>query len=161
MFPKALSALFISLLVAPQIAIAAPTVTGNMISVDDDGWYQFQSVANYATICEGVSTCEVENGTYNVINLTTQVRYEGILVRDSLGSTRGEVTVEGNVINWPDDGWYQVQSATDYSTVCQGVRSCTVEAGSYIVINHTNNVRFEPIIVMDGSSPGGEPVNAA
>jgi hypothetical protein len=45
--------------------------------------------------------------------------------------------VNGNEISWPDDGWYQVQDTADYSSVCEGGRSCTVEPGTYVVINHS------------------------
>lgn len=38
-------------------------------------------------------------------------------------------TVSGNVIVVPDDGWYQVQDASDYCSVCEGGNSCTVEPG--------------------------------
>lgn len=114
-------------------------------------WYQIQSATDYSTICEGVASCEVPNGTYNVINLTTQVRYENISVNGDAGEgdvdESSAVYVDGFVIRWPDDGWYQVQSTTDFSTLCEGVRSCTVPAGSYVVINHSSNTRFEPIVV--------------
>ena len=62
--------------------------------------------------------------------------------------------VAGNTISWPDDGWYQVQSAADYQSICEGGRSCTVEPGSYTVINLTTGVRFENIEVT-GTSAGG------
>lgn len=55
--------------------------------------------------------------------------------------------VTGNTISWPDDGWYQVQDSSDYSQVCAGVESCTVDPGTYIVINHTSGQRFENIEV--------------
>ena len=56
--------------------------------------------------------------------------------------------VAGDTVTWPSDGWYQVQDATDYSQICAGVQSCTVERGAYIVINHTTEQRFEPVIVV-------------
>ena len=154
LLPKVLSSVFIGVLAAPQIVQADPTVTGNTISVDDDGWYQIQSATDYSTICEGVASCVVPNGRYNVINLTTQTRFDGISVSgDAEGEGTGgsdndsTVSVDGFVISWPDDGWYQVQSSTDFSTVCEGGRSCTAPAGSYVVINHSSSMRFEPIVV--------------
>ena len=69
-----------------------------------------------------------------------------------LQKTVTAVSVDGNVISWPDDGWYQVQNASDYSTVCEGGNSCEVSAGTYTVINHSNGERFENISV-SGASP--------
>jgi len=63
--------------------------------------------------------------------------------------------VTGNTISWPDDGWYQVQDATDYSQICAGVQSCAVEPGTYIVINHTTGQRFEDVVV-GGDSDGND-----
>lgn len=54
-----------------------------------------------------------------------------------------EPTVSGSTISWPDDGWYQVQDQTDYSSVCEGGSSCEVSAGTYVVINHTTGDRFQ------------------
>jgi hypothetical protein len=70
--------------------------------------------------------------------------------------------VSGNTISWPDDGWYQVQSATDYHSVCEGGTSCEVADGLYIVINHHSGERFENIAVPEGfvSGPPPAPVNA-
>jgi len=44
-----------------------------------------------------------------------------------------EVTLSGNTITWPDDGWYQVQDSNTYEIICQGGRSCDVEDGDYFV----------------------------
>ena len=51
-----------------------------------------------------------------------------------------ESVVTGNLIDWPDDGWYQVQRADNFSTVCEGGSFCEVTAGTYIVINHTTGL---------------------
>jgi hypothetical protein len=64
-----------------------------------------------------------------------------------------EPSVSGNVISWPDDGWYQVQSADDYTSLCEGGRSCTVSDGTYIVINHTTGQRHEGVQVPDPTTP--------
>ena len=58
-----------------------------------------------------------------------------------------DVMIDGNTINWADNGWYQVQDATTYESLCEGGRSCEVVDGSYIVINHTTGKRFEGIQV--------------
>ena len=135
---------------------AAPSVSGSTISVPDDGWYQFQSADDFSTICEGVTSCTVSPGSYTVINHTSGERFENVMVSADTSipggtsdnaSDTGDVTVDGNLIRWPDNGWYQVQSAVDFATICQGGRSCEVAAGRYIVINHTTGQRFEGIEV--------------
>lgn len=63
-------------------------------------------------------------------------------------------SVSGNVIHWPDDGWYQVQDATTYTPVCAGGQSCTVEPGRYIVINHTTGERYNSVHVPASISVG-------
>ena len=155
LFSNVNAGLLLTLFSVPQLVFATPVVSGNTITVGDDGWYQIQSAQDYSTVCEGVASCEVPNGTYNVINLTTQTRFENIDVSGESESEVGgtDVSVNGFVISWPDNGWYQVQSAADFSTVCEGGRSCTVPAGNYVVINHSTNSRFEPIVVSGDSPP--------
>ena len=71
-------------------------------------------------------------------------------------------TVSGNTLSWPADGWYQVQSAENYETVCEGVVSadagldggpCLVDSGRYIVINHSSGERFENCLLYTSPSP--------
>ena len=62
-------------------------------------------------------------------------------------------SVNGNVISWPDDGWYQVQTANDVTSLCNGGSYCDVEPGTYLVINHTTGVRFPDIVVSDEGDP--------
>ena len=108
----------------PLAASAEPVITGNTISWPDDGWYQVQVVTDEGQIqvCGGTRFCEVPNGTYIVINHTTGERFENIVV--SADPAKSEVTVTGNTISWPDNGWYQVQVATDegQTQVCGGTR---------------------------------------
>ena len=135
-------------------------VNGNQISWPDDGWYQVQRTSDYSTVCEGGRSCEVDAGEYVVINHSTMQRFENIVVsgnesdsgisddsNSSSTESTGNVTVQGNVISWGDDGWYQVQDANSFASVCEGGSSCSVPAGTYIVINHTNGVRVENVTV--------------
>lgn len=63
-----------------------PQVVGNTIMWADDGWYQVQVEGDFdSDVCQGGTSCEVEPGTYVVINLTTGVRYEGIVVTGDMG----------------------------------------------------------------------------
>jgi len=60
-------------------------VNGNEISWPDDGWYQVQLIGDdgNANLCEGGRSCEVPQGEYIVINLTTGERFTGIQVSGS------------------------------------------------------------------------------
>ena len=136
-------------------ALAAPSVDGNEISWPDDGWYQVQNASTYVSVCEGGRSCTVEAGTYVVINHSTGERFSNIVV----GSSESPLTITGNVISWPDDGWYQVQDANTFNTICEGVRSCAVSDGTYIVINHSTGMRYDSVVVADGgeTTPPTEP----
>ena len=59
-------------------------VVGNTIIVpDDDNIYQVQDSTTFESFCEGLISCEVVPGTYNVINLSTGDRFEGVVVGDT------------------------------------------------------------------------------
>lgn len=131
------------------------TVNGNTIRWPDDGWYQVQSEADNLSICEGGRSCEVADGRYRVINLTTGQRFTGIEVGgdpDVQPPTSG-ITLNGNTISWQGNDWYQVQDASDYRSVCEGGTSCTVEPGTYHIINLTSGVRIDNFQVGDSSNP--------
>lgn len=148
----------IASLLATAPAFANPVVNGNTISWPDNGWYQVQSASDYSTVCEGGTQCQVEVGTYIVINHSTGERFDGIRVDAAGGSnpspTVSDVTVTGNTIQWPDNGWYQVQSAVDYTTSCEGGTECTVSDGTYNVINLTNGERYTNVVVPQGTDNG-------
>ena len=56
-------------------------VVDNTIIVPDDGdIYQVQDSTSFESFCEGLLRCEVVPGTYNVINLSSGDRFEGIVV---------------------------------------------------------------------------------
>ena len=135
-------------------AYASPTVTGSTISWPDDGWYQVQTADGSSTLCSGGSSCDVSPGTYLVINHTTGQRFPDITVSSSSTPVPSGVTVSGSTISWPDDGWYQVQTADGSRSVCEGGSSCDVEPGRYLVINHSSGQRFPDIEVGEGPTPG-------
>jgi len=157
---KMFSATLCTLLIQ-SVGHAQPVVSGNTITVPDDGWYQFQSAINYQTLCEGVLSCEVPSGRYIVINHSTQKRFDNVNVSTTPTSS-GEISVNGNVISWPVGDWYQVQSA-DYTSVCNGGASCEVSPGVYTVINHSTGERFNGVQVGGGTvtppSAGGDGIN--
>lgn len=120
------------------------SVSGKTISWPDNGWYQVQTEDGSSNVCEGGTSCTVSSdGTYIVINHTLNQRTNVVVNTASTAPAEPEgITVSGRTISWPDDGWYQVQTADGSSSLCQGGRSCGVPAdGSYIVINHTTGVR--------------------
>lgn len=131
------------------------------ISWSDSGWYQVLALPDYRAVCEGGSRCEVEAGQYLVINHTTGMRWAPVIVGSELpgntGNPDANVTVNGSIISWPDDGWYQVQSLSDYSVFCEGTRFCDVPVGDYVVINHTTGERTEPVSVTVDSSTETSP----
>ena len=139
----------------PGNTFAMPTVSGNNLTWSSVGWHQVQHADTYATVCEGNDPaqsslsggpCIVEPGNYIVINHTSGERYENITV-DNAPHEHSSVVVESDRISWPNDGWYQVQRADTYATVCEGGAGCDVSPGNYIVINHTTGQRFDGISV--------------
>jgi len=154
---------FLALLIAytglTNPAWAQPTVSGNLISWPDDGWYQVQDASTYLEVCAGGQQCQVAPGTYIVINHSTGNRWESIEVEGAPDTTTDSsnppttVTVEGTTIRWPDDGWYQVQAADTYASVCEGGSSCNVPIGTYIVINHSTGQRFNNVSVGSSTPP--------
>ena len=135
--------------------VGAPQLDGNTFSWDDDGWYQVQDASTLATVCEGGSSCVVEPGIYTIINHTTGQRFEEQSVTS--GAPVSEVTVVGNRISWPNDGWYQVLDAMTYAEVCAGGSFCDVADGGYVVINHDTGARYEDIRVGMATPPPVEP----
>lgn len=121
---------------------AAPVVEDNVISWPDDGWYQVQRASDYNPVCEGGTSCEVAAGQYNVINLHTGQRWEHIQVGPY---------VDGFVIHWLGDDWYQVQDSDSYDSICEGREACVVEPGEYTVINLTTGFRWMAIRVDDAT----------
>ena len=136
-------------IVVPQDQGTASSVVviEDTISWPDNGWYQVLDETNYSEVCSGLRSCAVTPGTYLVINHTTAERFEGIVVSDASNSPASVISVTENVISWPSDGWYQVQSAADYTTVCEGGTSCSLPAGRYTVINHTTGLRWEGVMI--------------
>lgn len=60
---------------------------------------------------------------------------------DGGGSQPSNISVNDDTISWSDGGWYQVQDAQTFESLCEGGSSCSVPSGMYIVINHHTGVR--------------------
>lgn len=119
-----------------------------MLSTDDNtitwtvaGWYQVQDANTYDTICNGDDQCVVEPGRYIVINHSLGLRAEVNVSSGGDGVFPNGITLIGDILAWPNDGWYQVQNAQTYAAICNGGTECQVVPGSYIVINHSLGVR--------------------
>lgn len=138
-------ALFAGLLLATfAVQATSPTefdINGNTITFNVPNWYQVQDSTGENTLCEGRAPCTVPDGEYIVINHSINERFTVTVGDAALG---GDETQE--VLLLADDGWYQVQNADTFESLCEGVSSCTVGAGRYFVINHTNGVRTETIV---------------
>ena len=96
-------------------------ITDNTITFNFPDWYQVQDSSNYTTLCEGNTPCTVPDGEYIVINHSINERF---IV--SVGNQGGPL----QLLSWPDDGWYQVQDARTFETICEGGTSCQVETGT-------------------------------
>ena len=44
----------------------------------------------------------------------------GLIISCAATSALATPSVNGNVVSWPDDGWYELQSADTYQTLCEG-----------------------------------------
>ena len=117
------------------------TVDGLTIHWTSSEWHQVQTEDGQNEICDGGASCTVPSaGIYIVINHKTGDRTPVITV-DPNATTSG-IKVNGLTISWPDNGWYQVQTADGLSNICNGGSSCTVNSpGDYLVINHNTNDR--------------------
>ena len=150
---------FCGVLALSGVSIASPTVSGMTISWPAGDWYQVQRADNYESICNGGSSCDVPTGEYIVINHTNGERFD--IVVGSATAPTTSIAVSGQLISWPDDGWYQVQRTDTYASVCNGGRQCSVEPGQYVVINHSTGNREEVIVrasddpIAPGPSPSG------
>ncbi|MBX2886197.1 MAG: hypothetical protein KTR32_39945 [Granulosicoccus sp.] len=147
------------ILLLNQQVFAAPELDGQTIVLPDDGWYQVQRASDYESLCEGELRCPVEPGFYIVINHTSGERFEMFEVPADNHSADSPIRIVGNQISWPDDGWYQVQDASTYESLCEGGLSCTVPDGTYIVINHTDGTRYDEITV--STNTGSATINEA
>lgn len=111
--PVSKTVLLLLIVVFSRLAFAEPVVDGNTIHLPDDGWYQVQSASDYRSICEGERQCEVDNGTYIVINHSTGTRWENVEVGGaripdtgfvfSRTDTREFRWVEGDANVWIDE----------------------------------------------------------
>ena len=93
--------------------------------------------------------------TYYVVAFDAQGNFSPRSSTASTGTTSEQptdgISVDGNRISWPDDGWYQVQDVPNYTEQCAGTRFCDVQPGQYQVVNHTTGERF-PVVTVGQSN---------
>lgn len=138
----------------------APIIGEGTILVNSTDYFQVQTSDTYEAICEGtnVGLCQTGPGVFNVINLTTGERFESLTVPGGSvgGGTTDDPVVNDNIISWGGNGYFQVQSVDDFSTLCEGsdINQCAVPEGTYHVINHLSGQRYE-FISVGGDNGGG------
>ncbi len=147
------------------------SIDGNLLGFSNNDWYQVQRSSDFQTVCEGVDSCLLEEGTYIVVNHSSGQRYEGVMIGPAQGAMNDNAAAndnpgsadngmmnnallrplfDGDSVRWPDDGWYQLQNASDFSTVCEGGLACAVGSGSYILVNLSTGERWENFEVVAG-----------
>lgn len=123
----------------------SPNAGSGVIALDSSLYWQVQRADNFSTLCEGfIDSCETGAGIFNVIDLTSSVRYKNFIVEGNANDANGAMPMAaGNTISWPGDDWWQVQRADTQESICEGREPCTVTDGTYTVINLTTGDRFE------------------
>lgn len=124
-------------------------ITGNTFTPLSGDWYQVQRQSDFVSVCEGSAPCTVPDGIYTVINLTRGERFGDIQVPADHTPSTGE-----GIIVYPEAGWYQVQDANTYATICEGGTECPVPPGTYIVINHSTGSRNIETVSTSGGGGG-------
>jgi len=140
----------------PETFADAVTVSGDVISWPEGGWYQVQDTQTYTELCYGyISSCQVEaSGKYKVTNHSLGLNTIARVALESIGPVNpAQPVVIAGVLFLPDDGWYQVQAADTYQTICEAVRSCAISSGIYNIINHTSGQRWDGFSVNLRESP--------
>ncbi len=141
-----------------------PRVTDGSIIGMEFGWFEVQSADGLHTWCEGLASCDVPPGRYIVINHSTGQRWHNLVVygagpevNDSNDEGQTETStdewllVDGRIQWLKPDHWFQVQSAIDYQTVCEGTSDCLLQSGIYNIIDHSSGKIWSNILVVDGT----------
>lgn len=128
-------------------------ITGNLIGWPDHADYIVtdtrhdlfktgeEGIYSYITVCDSQAyfqapPCELHDSTF-LAQEQASGNYTNLAVKDSI------VAIENNFI-LPRDGWYQVQYALTYESICEGSLTCNVETpGTFNIINLSTGVRVE------------------
>lgn len=101
--------------------------SADSIELDSGSYWQIQQASNFETLCEGfIAECEVEPGVYNVINLTTGERQNGVVVASANegGFSRPEIVT--NTCDWTEAIPQITDTTTPDSVKSYGVLDCNV-----------------------------------
>ena len=137
----------------------AVSVSGNVISWPLGGWYQVQDTETFTEWCFGnINSCQLDTpGEYKVTNHSLGLNTTVVLGQDIEPVDATPFVLEGSTLQLPQDGWYQVQIADTYETVCESGQTCILFPGSYNIINHTNGERWNNFVVADFALPTQRP----
>lgn len=140
---------------------AGISIVNNTISWPDNARYEVQFILTGEIVCKGGSSCTVPDGAYYVNSYFDDgsnggsrqvIGNPGELIIDE-SNFEYALKVDGLIINWSFDGYYQVQDAPTYQEICNGTDFCIVpKVGRYTVINHSLGLRTE-LEVSDRSGP--------
>lgn len=75
------------------------------------------------------------------------------------GMALANVSVTGDTLSGPDDGWYEVQNTDYYLYICQGGTSCETGPGVFNVINQSTAEQFENISVGSNITVSGDTIS--
>lgn len=114
-------------LISLAVALLPLAVNANSIPLDNSVYWQVQKAATYATVCEGyIDQCDAEAGIYNVINLTTGERREGVVVAETSNPPAArQIEVVSEVCDWTHlDDSYDEDTWPDNPGEYYGVVTC-------------------------------------
>lgn len=146
---------FAAVLLGPIAANAAT------IELDPDVYWQVQNASSFNTLCEGfITQCEVEPGIYNIINLTSGERQDGVVVAPQNQPVPGKLEVVRKVCDWAELDWtpipqeertFNFADALDCNVSCPagkilvGVIECSLITDD--VISDSLRARFAPTVL--------------
>lgn len=137
------------------IPIAAKAET---IELDPDVYWQVQNSATYNTLCEGfVTQCEVNPGIYNIINLTSGERQQGVVVAPDNQQDQGRLEVVSKVCDWTELDWTPIPEE-DRPFSYSGALYCDVSCPAGKILVSTIECSLETgDVISDNLEPLYEP----
>lgn len=132
------------------------SIDGNTISFEADGWFQVQSRDarfNYETLCEGQSSCTVEEGSYQITNHSTGEVWQNVLVdRPSVRWAQTRITTA--LVSWTSV-IYNDESYIDYDIEMNGELVTTATQNNVLVSGFARGTNYNVSVygnLADGST---------
>lgn len=124
------------------------TYTYYIVAFDADG-----NLSARSAVASTNETAEVSDTTNSQAQQSSNDQQSNNNTNENSASSDSStpILVTGNRISWPDNGWYQVLDASNYTERCGGTQFCDVVAGRYLVINHSTGQRFPIVSVGAGN----------